>query len=109
MAAAVTTSNRVYAAPVEWTRQAVADHQLSAVALNSGGANACTGEAGYTDTVATAHLVAAQLEVTPADVAIWLHRPHRRTAGYGCDPARGEPGMFTQLSEDGGQNAALAI
>ena len=46
-AAAVTTSNRVYAAPVGWTRQAVADGSLHAVVLNSGGANACTGEEGY--------------------------------------------------------------
>ena len=108
VAAAVTTSNRVYAAPVEWTRQAVADHQLSAVALNSGGANACTGEAGYTDTVATAHLVAAQLGVKPADVAICS----TGLIGELLDMdaiRRGVSQACSQLSEDGGQNAALAI
>lgn len=69
-AAAVTTSNRVYAAPVGWTRQAVCDGTLKAVVLNSGGANACTGEPGYADTVATAHLVAQGLDVAPGDVAV---------------------------------------
>ncbi len=45
-AAAVFTSNRVKAAPVRWSEKAVADGQVRAVVLNSGGANACTGPAG---------------------------------------------------------------
>ncbi len=69
-AAAVTTSNRVFAAPVAWTRQAVRGGTLHAVVLNSGGANACTGEKGYSDTVATAHLAGARLGVVPGEVAI---------------------------------------
>ena len=58
-AAAVFTSNRVHAAPVKWSRQAVADGQVQAVVLNSGGANACTGPAGFTDSAATASRVCA--------------------------------------------------
>jgi glutamate N-acetyltransferase / amino-acid N-acetyltransferase len=59
-AAAVFTSNRVQAAPVIWTRQVVSGGRVRAVALNSGGANACTGAAGFQDTHATAeHLAAA--------------------------------------------------
>ena len=46
-AAGVFTSNRVFAAPVAWSRQAVADGRLQAVVLNSGGANACTGRPGH--------------------------------------------------------------
>jgi glutamate N-acetyltransferase/amino-acid N-acetyltransferase len=69
-AAAVTTSNRVCAAPVEWTRQAVSDGTLHAVVLNSGGANACTGDGGFEDTVATAHLVARGLHLAPGDIAV---------------------------------------
>ena len=42
-AAAVFTSNRVHAAPVKWSRQVVSGGRVSAVVLNSGGANACTG------------------------------------------------------------------
>ncbi|MDQ1687605.1 MAG: glutamate N-acetyltransferase / amino-acid N-acetyltransferase, partial [Frankiaceae bacterium] len=49
-AAAVFTSNRVAAAPVLWTKAVVSDGRVSAVVLNSGGANACTGPAGFQDT-----------------------------------------------------------
>ena len=59
VAAAVFTSNRVKAAPVLWSQQAVADGRLHAVVLNSGGANACTGPAGFGDTHRTAEHVAA--------------------------------------------------
>ena len=42
-AAGVFTSNRVKAAPVQWSQQVLASmHALKAVVLNSGGANACT-------------------------------------------------------------------
>jgi glutamate N-acetyltransferase / amino-acid N-acetyltransferase len=59
-AAAVFTANRVQAAPVIWTRQVVSGGRVRAVVLNSGGANACTGPAGFQDTHATAeHLAAA--------------------------------------------------
>ncbi|MDO5712248.1 MAG: bifunctional ornithine acetyltransferase/N-acetylglutamate synthase, partial [Micrococcales bacterium] len=39
-AAAVFTRNRVEAAPVTWSRVAVADGRVDAIVLNSGGANA---------------------------------------------------------------------
>ncbi len=42
-AAGVFTSNRVKAAPVLWSQQVLAGGAVRAVALNSGGANACTG------------------------------------------------------------------
>ena len=58
VAAAVFTSNRVKAAPVLWSQQAVADGRIRAVVLNSGGANACTGPDGFADTHATAEYVA---------------------------------------------------
>jgi glutamate N-acetyltransferase / amino-acid N-acetyltransferase len=60
-AAAVFTSNRVQAAPVQWTRQVVAGGRVRAVVLNSGGANACTGPYGFQDTHATAEHLAAAL------------------------------------------------
>ena len=58
-AAAVFTTNRVQAAPVTWTRQVVQGGRVRAVVLNSGGANACTGPAGFQDTHATAEHLAA--------------------------------------------------
>ncbi|MFZ8926589.1 MAG: bifunctional ornithine acetyltransferase/N-acetylglutamate synthase, partial [Candidatus Nanopelagicales bacterium] len=67
-AAAVFTSNRFPAAPVLWTRQVVADGELHAVILNSGGANACTGPDGFADTHRTAEHVAAVLSGQGSDV-----------------------------------------
>jgi glutamate N-acetyltransferase / amino-acid N-acetyltransferase len=69
-AAAVFTSNRVKAAPVLWSRQVVADGRLRAVVLNSGGANACTGPAGFADTRQTAEHLAGLLDVPVTDVAV---------------------------------------
>ena len=69
-AAVVLTTNRVQAAPVRWTRQALADGRCDAVVLNSGGANACTGPAGFVDTHATAEHVAQLLGAGAADVAV---------------------------------------
>ncbi|BBY29898.1 bifunctional glutamate N-acetyltransferase/amino-acid acetyltransferase ArgJ [Mycolicibacterium sediminis] len=60
-AAAVFTRNKVKAAPVLWTQQAITTRRLRAVILNSGGANACTGPGGFQDTHATAEAVAAAL------------------------------------------------
>jgi glutamate N-acetyltransferase / amino-acid N-acetyltransferase len=74
-AAAVFTSNRVQAAPVTWTRQVVQDGRVRAVVLNSGGANACTGPAGFQDTHATAEHLAASIgalsdEVGAGEIAV---------------------------------------
>lgn len=60
-AAGVVTRNQVKAAPVLWTQQVLTTGRLRAVILNSGGANACTGPAGFQDTHATAEAVAAAL------------------------------------------------
>ena len=69
-AAGVFTSNRFCAAPVQWSRKVVADGHVKAVILNSGGANACTGEAGYAQSVATAETVAGLIGAEPNDVAV---------------------------------------
>lgn len=60
-AAGVFTRNQVKAAPVQWSQQVLKGGRLRAVILNSGGANACTGPAGFQDTHATAEAVAAAL------------------------------------------------
>ncbi len=70
VAAGVFTSNRVKAAPVLWSQQVLADQRLRAVVLNSGGANACTGPAGFADTHRSAEAVAAALGVGAGDVAV---------------------------------------
>ncbi len=71
-AAAVFTTNRVQAAPVTWTRQVVQGGRVQAVVLNSGGANACTGPAGFQDTHATAEHLAAAIgpDASPGEMAV---------------------------------------
>jgi len=68
--AAVFTTNRVVGAPVVWSRQVVSDHVVSAVVLNSGGANVCTGPAGFQDVHATAERVGEVLGISPGDVVV---------------------------------------
>jgi glutamate N-acetyltransferase / amino-acid N-acetyltransferase len=68
--AAVFTANRVKAAPVRWTEQVARGGQIRAVVLNSGGANACTGPAGYADTQQTAERLAGLLPAPAAEVAV---------------------------------------
>jgi len=69
-AAGVFTSNRVQAAPVLWSREVLSGGAVRAVVLNSGGANACTGPAGFQDTHRTAEHVAALLGCGAGEVAV---------------------------------------
>lgn len=63
------TTNVVKAAPVLWDKEIVAKGDLvHAVVLNSGIANACTGEEGKTLNVAMAKAVADQLQVKAEEV-----------------------------------------
>lgn len=106
-AGCVTTSNRVYAAPVQWTRSAV-DGTFHAVVLNSGGANACTGVGGYGDTVKTAHAIARGLDLPAGEVAVCS----TGLIGERLDMRAvlaGTAYCLENLSEDGGQAAAEAI
>jgi len=64
------TTNRFPAAPVVWSRPVTAAGVVRAVVLNSGGANACTGEAGRRDAQAMAEAVAAGLGCAPTEVAV---------------------------------------
>jgi glutamate N-acetyltransferase/amino-acid N-acetyltransferase len=112
-AAGVFTSNRVKAAPVRWCEALFgADQgpgaQLSAVILNSGGANACTGAEGYQDTVATAEHVGSVLSLPASRVAV---------ASTGLIGMRlpmdllltGVGEAHRALSAEGGPEAAVAI
>jgi len=69
-AAAAFTSNRVKAAPVLWTQQVVEGQRVRAVALNSGGANACTGPLGFQDSHLTAERLADALGDSAAEMAV---------------------------------------
>ncbi len=108
VAAGVFTSNRVVAAPVIWSRQAVADGVARAVVLNSGGANACTGPEGFADTHHTAEHVAQALDVSSGDVLVCstglIGERLDMTALLG-----GADAAVAALALDGGDLAAEAI
>ncbi|WP_336725905.1 bifunctional glutamate N-acetyltransferase/amino-acid acetyltransferase ArgJ [Cellulosimicrobium cellulans] len=113
VAAAVLTTNRVFAAPVAWTRQAVSDGRATAVVLNSGGANACTGPEGFADTHRTAEHVADVLSTSAGDVLvcstglIGVRLPlEKLLAGVDAAAAALADPVATV---DGGGDAALAI
>jgi glutamate N-acetyltransferase/amino-acid N-acetyltransferase len=69
-AAAVFTSNRCQANPVLWSKQAIADGEIEAIILNSGGANCYTGPEGFQTTHATAEKVAEELAISAGDVLV---------------------------------------
>ncbi|MGV9250350.1 bifunctional glutamate N-acetyltransferase/amino-acid acetyltransferase ArgJ [Streptomyces sp. NPDC003697] len=107
-AAGVFTSNRVKAAPVLWSEQVLKTGRLSAVVLNSGGANACTGPQGFQDTHATAEKAADVLGVGAVEVAVCS----TGLIGVPLPMGRLLPGVeqaAAQLSEHGGEKAAIAI
>jgi glutamate N-acetyltransferase/amino-acid N-acetyltransferase len=107
-AAGVFTRNRVKAAPVLWSEQALRGGRLHAVVLNSGGANACTGPAGFQDTHQTAEKAAEVLGESAAEIAVCStgligDRLPMAKLLSGVAVAAGE------LSRDGGLAAADAI
>ncbi|HTL22715.1 MAG TPA: bifunctional glutamate N-acetyltransferase/amino-acid acetyltransferase ArgJ [Mycobacteriales bacterium] len=107
-AAAVFTSNRFKANPVLWSEQVLADGQVKAVVLNSGGANCGTGPEGFQTTHATAELVASLLGDGAKDVAVCstgLIGPlfNRDTLLKGVEAAH------AALNDAGGADAAIAI
>lgn len=108
-AAGVFTSNRVKAAPVLWSEQVLKGGEVTAVVLNSGGANACTGPKGFQDTHATAEKVAEVLDGHSAgEVAV----ASTGLIGILLPMDKLLPGIeqaVAALSEHGGEKAAIAI
>ncbi|MGW3332381.1 bifunctional glutamate N-acetyltransferase/amino-acid acetyltransferase ArgJ [Streptomyces rubiginosohelvolus] len=108
-AAGVFTSNRVKAAPVLWSEQVLKGGEVTAVVLNSGGANACTGPQGFQDTHATAEKAAEVLDGHSAgEVAV----ASTGLIGILLPMDKLLPGIgqaAAALSEHGGEKAAIAI
>lgn len=69
-AAAVFTENRCQANPVLWSKKAIEDGSIAAIALNSGGANCYTGDFGYETTTLTAAKTAELLRIQPDEVLV---------------------------------------
>jgi glutamate N-acetyltransferase/amino-acid N-acetyltransferase len=106
--AVVSTTNRVRAACVDLTREHLQDGKAQAVVVNSGNANACTGERGMADARRMAELAAQLLNIKAEDVlvastgVIGVNMPMQRIEA-GIKAAAGS------LAADGGHNAALSI
>lgn len=69
-AAAVYTTNIFQAAPLQVTRESLANGRLQAIIVNSGNANACTGQQGEEDAYAMRAAAAKELGVAEQDVAV---------------------------------------
>ena len=69
-AAVVFTTNRCQANPIIWSKEVIKDGQVSAIILNSGGANCYTGAQGFQTTHATAEKVATELSISAGDVLV---------------------------------------
>lgn len=108
VAAAVFTSNRAQANPIIWSREVIKDGRVSAIVLNSGGANCFTGAEGFQATHSTAEAVATALEVSSGDVLVC-------STGLIGDQLPlhkildGVQSLATELNPDGGADAAEAI
>lgn len=107
-AAAVFTSNKMAAAPVILGREVIKGGKLKAVLVNSGNANACTGDRGLNDAKESAHALAQILKAKDEEIlvsstgviGIFMNMP-KMLAGIETAAAA--------LSEDGWQNAGKAI
>lgn len=69
-AAAVFTMNTMAAAPVIVSREAAANGKASAIVVNAGCANACTGELGLVNAKEMARLAAAELDIAAEEVLV---------------------------------------
>jgi len=103
---AVYTTNKVVAAPVIWSRQVTKGEAVSAVILNSGGANACTGPKGFADTHESAELVAKKLSISSGEVVVCS----TGLIGEFLPMAKIESGIHQiNLSDSGFEESAKAI
>ncbi len=107
-AAGVFTRNLVRAAPVVLSARRIAARSARAVLVNSGNANACTGQPGADAALATTGAVAQQLDVGADDVLC-------ASTGVIGKPlptdviASATPGLVDDLSDDGAARFAEAI
>ena len=108
VAAGVFTRNRFCAAPVQVSREVLADGRARAVIINAGNANAATGKPGLAAACEVASLAAWQLRISPEEVLV-------ASTGVIGVPLATQPfaavmgDLVEGLSEDGGQQAARAI
>lgn len=108
VAAGVFTTNIVRAACVDMNRAHLENSRAQAIVVNSGNANACTGEQGWKDTLAMARMAAELLQIDSRDTlvastgVIGVAMPMDRIANGIREAA-------AKLTRDGAHCASLAI
>ena len=106
--AAVFTKNTMAAAPVIVSRAAVQQGTASAVVVNSGCANACTGPQGLVDAKAMAHITAELLDIDDEEVIV----SSTGIIGVNLQMDKIEAGIkmaVAELDEQGYEQATTAI
>ena len=106
--AGVFTTNRVQAAPVLLDKQRLQKGQAQAILVNSGNANACTGEEGMKFARLTADMAARELAIEPELVQVastGVIGEHLERAPF----ERAMPGLVKALSRDGFEDLAQAM
>lgn len=107
-AAVVFTSNRCIANPIIWSKQVIKDGVVSAIVLNSGGANCYTGMLGFQVVHETAEAAGRVLDLSPGDVLVCS----TGLIGEQLDSTKLVAGVGRAagvLSAEGGADAARAI
>lgn len=108
-AAGTFTLNKVKAAPLVISQNLIKLGQnVKAILINSGNANACTGESGYDDALKMQRLCAEKLNLLPSEVLI----SSTGVIGQKLPVEKIESGLdeiITLLSSEGGFDAAEAI
>ena len=108
VAAGIFTTNKVKAAPVLLSQDRIKRGLIKAVIVNTGYANACTGEQGLNDAIQTADITSQGLQIDPEDVlvastgVIGAYLPFDRVK-------RAIPKLITNLSPHGFQSVAEAL
>ncbi len=100
------TKNRIKAAPVQWCQDRVLSGKAQAVIVNSGCANACTGEQGIKDAASMAGIAAKKLGVSADAVLV----ASTGVIGHKLPVDRIEAGVKAiKLSAQGGHELMRAI
>ena len=106
--AATFTTNKVKAAPVLWDQGIAKAGKASAVVINSGNANACTGKQGLLDAEKTAEIAASLIGTGKSSVYVCS----TGVIGVKLDMekiGKGIETLYPLLSVNGGKDAAEAI
>ncbi|MGD1936050.1 MAG: bifunctional ornithine acetyltransferase/N-acetylglutamate synthase [Cyanophyceae cyanobacterium] len=109
IAAGIFTKSQVRAACVDYCRQNLAERPgCQAILVNSGQANAATGQQGWDDAQASAQWVASALNIEPSSVLLASTGVIGQRIAVGPMEA-GIPKVVAALSETGGDDASKAI